>query len=351
MPKVSIIIPVYNTEKYLSRCLDSIIDQTLDDYEVIIIDDSSTDHSPEIISEYARLYPEQVKTFQTTKNSGVATARNIGLEHATGAYIGFIDSDDVISPDMYADLLTACEETGAEIARSNRRIIFKGLDVSFLGRSTPFSTKRIIYPLTDSNYLMQEPPCCTNKLFKSELARNQSFPPNLKWEDYPYALSALTKTNAVVTVPKTHYFYTVNLTGTTIKDTRKVSPRLLDIFTCSDLVASTCLNDSSSEELKEQIRSVQIINCLQRFREIIYSNISFSDKKELLNLVSDLITIKYGPWQNNSFYKEQCSTRPLYGLRMGFIEKHCLNGSHAIGREEETKAKIKTKLHEIYKNE
>lgn len=99
-PKVSVIIPVYNIEKYLRECLDSVCNQTLEEIQILVIDDGSTDGSAAICQEYAAKYPGKLEYFHK-ENGGSASARNMGLDHATGEYIGFIDSDDWVEPDMY----------------------------------------------------------------------------------------------------------------------------------------------------------------------------------------------------------------------------------------------------------
>ena len=102
MPKVSVIIPVYNVEKYLSECLDSVINQTLKDIEIICIDDSSTDNSLSILEKYAKK-DKRIKVIKQ-KNLGAGVARNRGLEVAKGEYIGFVDSDDYVDLDFFKKL-------------------------------------------------------------------------------------------------------------------------------------------------------------------------------------------------------------------------------------------------------
>ena len=121
-PKVSAVVPVYNTEAYLRRCLDSIAGQTLDEIEIIIIDDGSPDGSAEIASEYTRR-DTRFRLVQTP-NRGVAQARNTGIELAHGTYIAFVDSDDYLEPDMLRALYESAEENGAEIAVCNIRRIW-----------------------------------------------------------------------------------------------------------------------------------------------------------------------------------------------------------------------------------
>ena len=106
MPKISVIVPVYNVEKYLARCLDSIINQTLADIEIICINDGSTDNSLEILNDYAKK-DSRIKIIDQT-NAGLSCARNAGMQIAQGEYIGFVDSDDWIDLDFYEKLVCFC---------------------------------------------------------------------------------------------------------------------------------------------------------------------------------------------------------------------------------------------------
>lgn len=111
MPKVSVIIPVYNTENFLPRCLESVCNQTLSDIEIICINDCSTDNSLEVLKKYP------VKIIDLPENKGAAYARNRGIEAATGEYIGFVDSDDFVDLDFYEKLYTKAIETEADIVK------------------------------------------------------------------------------------------------------------------------------------------------------------------------------------------------------------------------------------------
>lgn len=113
IPKVSVIVPIYNCEKYLRECLDSIEKQTLDNIQVLMIDDGSTDNSANIAKEYADRLPGFEYYYK--ENGGTATARNLGLRHACGEYIGFVDSDDYIEPNMYEILYNTAVSDNADI--------------------------------------------------------------------------------------------------------------------------------------------------------------------------------------------------------------------------------------------
>lgn len=114
MPELSIIVPVYKVEKYLPRCIDSILAQTFGDFELILIDDGSPDGCGRICDEYAQKDKRIVVIHQ--KNMGVSAARNAGLDIARGRYIGFVDSDDWIEPQMYEVMVDAIRENGADMA-------------------------------------------------------------------------------------------------------------------------------------------------------------------------------------------------------------------------------------------
>lgn len=113
-PLVSVVIPVYNVEKYLRQCLDSVVNQTLKEIEIICVDDGSTDSSPQILEEYAAT-DARVKIL-TQSNKGQGAARNLGIKKASGEYIGFVDSDDYVEPNMYERLWRSAKEKNFEIA-------------------------------------------------------------------------------------------------------------------------------------------------------------------------------------------------------------------------------------------
>ena len=113
MPKVSVIIPIYNNEKYIGRCFDSLAAQTLDGIQVLMINDGSVDGTEAICMEYAKRYPNFEYYYK--ENGGSASARNVGLEHATGEYIGFVDSDDYVEHTMFEKMYRAAKEPDADM--------------------------------------------------------------------------------------------------------------------------------------------------------------------------------------------------------------------------------------------
>lgn len=326
MAKVSIIIPSYNSEKHISKCLDTIFSQTHDDLEVILVDDCSTDKSYDIMKSYKEKEPRRLKLVRNPENKGAASSRNVGLDIAEGEYIGFIDSDDYIPLDAIKKIHDALEKNDTDIARIDRKIVLNGHDVSFLGRKIDVKEDTIIVPKKDNSYLTTETPTVTNKMFRREFIGDRKFPDGLKWEDYPFIIPLLYKANGIVSVPNTYYCYNLNFSGTTVGDLAKVPTRLLDIFTGSDLIRSELLTEAD-DDLKARIDFLCIQNCVQRIRDVFTSNLPLKEKRELINLISSLINKKYGDWQNNPLYKDYQRKRQLFRVIMEITEKTMIDGS------------------------
>lgn len=123
--KLSIIVPVYNmaAEGKLNYCMDSLVNQTIEDYEILAVNDASTDNSLDILREYERKYPDRVKVITYSTNKRQGGAKNEGLKAAQGEWIGFIDSDDWVTPDFYEKLICKAEETGADLVGCDYNLV------------------------------------------------------------------------------------------------------------------------------------------------------------------------------------------------------------------------------------
>lgn len=123
-PLLSLVMPVYNVAPFLERCLESLAAQDLSDMEIVIVDDGSTDDGPEILARYARAHPE-IRVIRQ-ENGGLSAARNTGLDHVSGEYVAFVDSDDWIDPDYYRRLLELAHGNDLEMAHGNAMYHFEG---------------------------------------------------------------------------------------------------------------------------------------------------------------------------------------------------------------------------------
>ena len=138
MPKVSVVVPVYNAEKYIDRCIDSILSQTFEDFELILVDDGSPDKSGKICDNYAAK-DNRVKVIHK-QNGGVSTARNVGIENSTGEYIMFVDSDDYIDNQMLEVLLQKTSDD-VEMVISSIRMVCKEKVYDFRMKNREYSPK------------------------------------------------------------------------------------------------------------------------------------------------------------------------------------------------------------------
>ncbi len=139
MPKISIVVPIYNVEKYLESCIESILNQTFTDFELILVNDGSTDNSPSICNRYKNM-DERIRVYHK-KNGGVSSARNLGIHVAKGKYISFIDPDDTIEPTMYEIMYREAVKTKSDIIISSYRII-NLINESVESVELPFKKKR-----------------------------------------------------------------------------------------------------------------------------------------------------------------------------------------------------------------
>ena len=203
--KISIIVPVYNMEVYLNRCVDSILAQTYKNIEVILVDDGSKDSSPEICDQYAS-QDSRVKVIHKV-NGGLSSARNAGLDVASGDYIGFVDSDDYISPEMYSLLATRLDECDADIANA------KYVRVDEYGNTTPskvtHTSDEDICAVQFVRELMLhtgDVSVCT-KLFRAELFHSARFPEGKLNEDLLFMIDVFSNVNKVSFVDHIGYFY------------------------------------------------------------------------------------------------------------------------------------------------
>ncbi|MGL4722304.1 MAG: glycosyltransferase family 2 protein [Desulfovibrionaceae bacterium] len=209
-PYVSIIIPIYNVEPYVKQCLESVCKQSLNNIEIICVDDVSTDNSMRIVKEMAML-DSRITIIQHSKNKGLSASRNTALLASQGEYIGFVDSDDFISHTFYEELYNKAKSCDADIAQSP--IIF-----FHTTRQDPCSQYALNNDIIefDSRYttirnmdLYYNAGMCWNKIYKSTLLQEHAltFPEGLYWEDNPFVIKAAYYAQDIIAVPESIYYY------------------------------------------------------------------------------------------------------------------------------------------------
>lgn len=218
--KISVIIPVYNVEEYLARCLDSVTKQTLKDIEIICINDGSVDKSASIAEQYAK--KDKRISLINQENKGLSAARNAGMRVARGKYISFVDSDDWIDLDFLEKLYNAAESCGADAACSEiRRPHVSGKNPYKL----KFESSQVLSTVSDKYRVLEVPRRCyaCGKIYlRSELERqNLKFVEGRVFEDIYFIPRFLFNSNKIVTVPGVFYDYWANPKSIT----RKLSDR------------------------------------------------------------------------------------------------------------------------------
>lgn len=206
MAKISVIIPVYNVEEYLERCLNSVVNQTFKDLEIICVNDGSTDSSGEILQKFARK-DARIKIIKRP-NGGLSAARNTGLEVMSGEYFAFLDSDDWIDLNFYEKLYEKAKEFDADIAMTD--FIRKGKNKHKIRLNL---NEEKLYTTIENKIkaanLFKEG-CVWNKLYKRSRLGHLRFIEGVYFEDGPYSIRALYESYKLVTVTGTYLYYFQN---------------------------------------------------------------------------------------------------------------------------------------------
>lgn len=198
---ISVIVPVYNVEPYLRKCLDNVINQTYRDLEILIVDDGSTDDSGRICDEYAE-QDERVRVFHT-ENRGLSCARNLGLDEAQGEWIGFVDSDDWIELDMYECLLSRALETGADVVECEHYKEFDRKTIPVKKQEQLMTGMEAVRALLKRKLIN----AVWNKLYKRQCFEGIRYPEGRVFEDIATTYRVFADSDLVSTIasPKYHY--------------------------------------------------------------------------------------------------------------------------------------------------
>lgn len=236
-PQISVIIPVYNIEEYLERCVNSVREQTFDNLEILLVDDGSTDSSGSICDRLAT-EDNRIRVFHKP-NGGSSSARNLGISQAAGEYLGFVDSDDYIAPDMYELLYRAVQEYGVEIAQIGRDEIDAQGNILPNICEPPETVELIGSADFLRELLMHRGDCsfCT-KLVKKSLFEQGLFPIGELNEDFKLLVQMLSWVKGIVSLPQTGYHVFYRIGSNTRKVEKEVFSRVFaDSVNNADLVA------------------------------------------------------------------------------------------------------------------
>lgn len=205
MPNLSVIIPVFNTDKYLKNCLDSVLNQTYRDFEIICVDNGSTDSSREILEEYSHRHPELLFFHHPIGKQG--EARNFGLSKANGSYIGFVDSDDVINPSMFKQLIEEAVKNCSDLAICNIAKFTTDVEMRENMYNNIYITK-IQGDIKSIPVVLRNLTIC-NKIFRTDYLKKLGilFPTNSFHEDAYFVIISLLRAKKFSILPDALYYY------------------------------------------------------------------------------------------------------------------------------------------------
>ncbi|GAA5099756.1 glycosyltransferase family 2 protein [Chryseobacterium ginsengisoli] len=256
--KVSIIVPIYNVENYLAKCLDSLISQTYQNIEILVVNDGSKDNSEQIIQEYAQKYTEKIKPFNK-ENGGLSDARNFGIDRATGDYIGFVDSDDYVSPTMFEEMVSLSEKHHAKMVICNIQKVDQNGNVTQKLTQIPNMPEKIdleahFSVFSDLSYF------ACNKLFSRELFDGKRFKKGAHFEDIQLIPQLLLECETIAQTQNFHYQYLERTDSITKTHTEKG----LDILKAVEDVENIFKKSHYSNKSKE-LKNFQIFEGVYSF--------------------------------------------------------------------------------------
>ena len=297
--KVSIIVPMYNTEKDVARCLETLANQTLQDIEIIVVNDGSTDNSKKVVLDYARKYSNIV--YLEKKNGGLSDARNYGMKFANGEYIAFVDSDDFTDYTMFEKMYNKAIESNADYVECDfywsyhlgknkwKNKVDKG--VRFQNKKEMMAYGRVV---------------AWNKLIKRSIIK-ENFPVGLLYEDIEFFYKLIPQINTFAFVEEPLYFYVQRDNSLVNKQTFKTG-QIFNIFNdVFDYYKKNNLFDEYKDEIEYSYTRILLCSSLKRISKI-EDKVA---KEKLLYETWQNLNTKFPDWKKNKYLKNK-SLKNLY---------------------------------------
>lgn len=280
MTRVSVIIPVYNVEKYLEKCLESLKNQSLTDIEFICINDGSTDNSLAILNRYAA--KDKRFTVISQENQGQGIARNKGLELARGEYIGFVDPDDWVEPNMFETLYNKAKEFNLDIAECNYTDYYEGSQPPSKWQ-TRFVTKKVFNWRNNKSYLFAHPVAVWNKLFKTELLQknNIKFSNGKCGEDHCFTIPARLFAKRIMLCDEYLYNYLTRENT----DTRNVSINNFDIVYFIKSIKDLLIQQNAYKDAKHEFAKYEAL-----YLSLHYKRTPEEQQSEFINYIKTYLS-------------------------------------------------------------
>ena len=291
--ELSIIVPVYNVEKYLDACLSSLVVQEINNYEIIIVNDGTKDNSQAIIDKFAHQYPDIIRAF-IKENGGISDARNFGLARAEGKYVSFIDSDDYTEHDYYKEMLNLAESNDLDLVVADLKYVWEN-------NKKPPMYKDGLHPYVEdiNKRLFLSPLFAWNKLYKHEMldSLNCVYPVGLWYEDIPVTLNIFSKAGRIGHYKSIGVHY--RQSSTSILGSG-YSPKMFDIFTIFDKVLGSFKQRGDFETYREELEYLLIEHFL------VYGAFRFlrtDHYNELMSKAFEYVKSEFPNFRKNKYIK------------------------------------------------
>lgn len=290
MPKISVIIPVYNSEKYLAQCFDSVLNQTMQDFEAIVVNDGSTDGSEEIVNNYKPKFKNKMH-YICQENAGQSGARNKALGVATGEYIFFLDSDDYLDCSAFEVAYDYAVQNDLDI------VCFNFYEAREGESAFPIDYRLCYSDNVVKKYILNEASPC-NKIIKREIfeKNNLRFSEKLIYEDLELVPQLALYTDKIGFIDKPLYYYVIH-SGSTMRQ-KSYNPKLASIYKVAQTLKEKFINTEYTEELEFLYIEHLLHSAVIRFLE-------FEEGKADIKRISDIIRDTFPKWRGNKYYKAQ----------------------------------------------
>lgn len=293
MTKVTVIIPVFNGEKYIKTCLDSVLKQTLQEIEIIVINDGSTDKTQEILESYQNQYKDKIKIIKK-ENEGQGKARNVGIDLSNGEFLTFVDADDEIAPNMLQNMYESLKKEDADVAICDYYEIYEKNKV--LKKAIPQRQNDI-----KRDYIVSVAGPC-NKLIRTEiLTKNQLyFMKTGAYEDISIIPLLGLYANKIVYVEEPLYNYYIRQ-GSTMRQ-NEFNNKLLSIYEVLEHLTAEFRKTGLLEDYKEELEFIYI-------KHLLYAGsgrfLEYKEGKYQIKKIVEIMRNKYPKWRENQYYKKQ----------------------------------------------
>lgn len=296
MEKVSVIVPVYNAQKYLKKCAESLVHQTLEDIEIIFVNDGSTDHSLEMLEEYRQLFPKKVSVY-SKENGGQASARNFGIRNSHGEYIGFVDADDYVDIHMFEEMYNKAKQEDSDYVECQYHYLAvdaKGdeNEIPQYGHVRAYQSKREMFidPLVSP----------WNKLYRASVIKDNVclFPEGVIYEDTAFYIKVIPYLKKLSYLPEA-YVYHYLWPGSTMNDKKYI--RVGNIFIVLQDVIDFYKKNNIYEDYQSELEyfCVKILLCssLKRIAQINDKRL----RKDLVRQTEQFVKREFSDYRKNCY--------------------------------------------------